>query len=244
MLYKKEQRKYFNEIFFEVIDSEIKAYLLGFIFADGCVIERHRGSKKGHEYGLRVNVAEKDKNIVFLLQQFIFPYIKIRIKKESIIEVGYLRKPQYEISLYSKKLFTDLCNLGCYPRKTYLENHIPDISEELKIHFIRGYFDGDGSASNYLKKTTYLNKKIYTYNRTAISIVSKTNNMLIEIQDIFNKYNIRSSVRYSNSKKYFELNICDNRSKQNLFYLLYKDSEYFFRRKFNEFKKINMIIPR
>lgn len=68
--------------------------------------------------------------------------------------------------------------------------------------------------------------------------------MLIEIQDIFNKYNIKSAIRYSNSKKYFELYICNNRSKQNLFYLLYKDSEYFFRRKFDKFKKINMIIPR
>lgn len=161
MLYKKEQRKYFNENFFEVIDSEIKAYLLGFIFADGCVIERHRGGKDSHEYGLKVNVAEKDKNIIFLLQQFISPYTRVRIKKESITERGYLRKPQYEISFYSKKLFTDLCNLGCYPRKTYLENHIPDIPEGLKIHFIRGYFDGDGCACNYLKKTCYLNKKIY-----------------------------------------------------------------------------------
>lgn len=29
--------KYFNENFFEVIDSEIKAYLLGFMFADGSI---------------------------------------------------------------------------------------------------------------------------------------------------------------------------------------------------------------
>ena len=36
--------------------------------------------------------------------------------------------------------------------KTYSENHLPNIREDLIRHFIRGYFDGDGTVSGSYKK--------------------------------------------------------------------------------------------
>lgn len=233
---KKEYRKFFNENFFESIDSEIKAYLLGFVFADGCIMNRMRGGKLGNEYGLRLNVAEKDKNIIYLFQQYIYPYSNIRIKPSSIIKNKYIRKPQYEISFYSKILFNDLNKLGCEKRKTYKENYIPNIPNHLIIHFIRGYFDGDGSVCITNHKS-YWKDKIYQYPYLNVTIVSKTKTILNEIQYFLLENNIKSSITYSNSKQYFEFDINTNKSKIIFFELMYKDANFFFERKYNIFKK-------
>ena len=66
----KEKRQYFNENFFESIDSEIKAYLLGFLFADGYVNIRRNNTS----YRFGVEVSEKDKSILYLFIQYIYPY--------------------------------------------------------------------------------------------------------------------------------------------------------------------------
>lgn len=238
---KKEYRKYFNESFFESIDSEIKAYLLGFVFADGCVINRMRGGILGNEYGLQLNVAEKDKNIIYLFQQYIYPYSNINITSSSIIRNKYIRKPQYRIAFYSKTLFNDLNNLGCEKRKTYKENNIPNIPNNLIIHFIRGYFDGDGSVSLSTHRTCHKNK-IYEYPYLNVAIVSKTITILNDIQNFLLYNDIKSSITYSNSKKYYEFRIHANESKLKLFELMYKDASFFFKRKYDIFKKIYKIM--
>src|SRR5690606_36171752 len=48
----------------------------------------------------------------------------------------------------SKRMFKDLEKLGCGQKKTGYET-FPDIPTELRRHFIRGYFDGDGCISYY-----------------------------------------------------------------------------------------------
>lgn len=238
---KKEYRKYFNESFFESINSEIKAYLLGFVFADGCVMNRMRGGRLGNEYGLQLNVAEKDKNIIYLFQQHIYPYSNINIVPSSIIRNKYIRNPQYRIAFYSKTLFNDLNNLGCEKRKTYKENKIPNIPNNLIIHFIRGYFDGDGSVSLSIHRKYHKNKT-YEYPYLNVAIVSKTNTILKDIQNFLLYNDIKSSITYSNSKKYYELRINANESKVKLFELMYKDANFFFKRKYDIFKKIYKIM--
>ena len=50
----------------------------------------------------------------------------------------------------------DLHNLGVVENKTYKELHIPkQIPNELIKHFIRGYFDGDGSLNYYTRPPYY-----------------------------------------------------------------------------------------
>ncbi len=54
------RKKIYNENYFETIDSEDKAYFLGFIFADGCVTN----DSKKYRYQLTLKLHSKDVGIL------------------------------------------------------------------------------------------------------------------------------------------------------------------------------------
>lgn len=63
-------------------------------------------------------------------------------------KISFREKQQaYRISIYSKELSDDLTKLGCFQNKS-LELKFPtnkQVPDKLIHHFMRGYFDGDGS---------------------------------------------------------------------------------------------------
>lgn len=63
------------------------------------------------------------------------------------------------IDITSSELCTSLVNLGFGYRKSYSELKLPDIREDLLIHFIRGYFDGDGTITYWYKKPERIRKE-------------------------------------------------------------------------------------
>lgn len=123
-----------DESFFETIDTEAKAYWLGVMFADGNV-------SLNDSYTGQLFISSIDKNWINMF-------------KDSIQFTGELRKETHKkyhkdiwkLHITSDKLFHDLCKLGCVPRKSNII-YFPTIKESLVHHFIRGYFDGDGSVS-------------------------------------------------------------------------------------------------
>lgn len=140
-----------NHNFFETIDTELKAYLLGFFSADGCVYNSCR---------IGVLLAEKDKEIVELFKDSISPKSEIKISHN--IKGANNRQPQHLIRISSKRIVESLKKYGIGPRKTYSLMVLPNIESCLVPHFIRGYFDGDGHVG--LK-----NGKYNTYLRVNIS---------------------------------------------------------------------------
>jgi hypothetical protein len=121
------RRKEYNQSYFENIDTEDKAYFLGFIYADGSVATEKRNS-------LFIKIHIKDSHII---ESFINcingEMIPWKQKNRDIIQV----------SVSGKKIINDLLNLGLHQNKTFTLKY-PDIPIELERHFIRGYFDGDG----------------------------------------------------------------------------------------------------
>ena len=126
-----KKHKYFNdENFFEKIDTEEKAYFLGFIFADGCVSY----NEKKFRYQVTLKLHTKDKHI---LESFI-----TSVKGEMPVW-RHGQREMVEVHFSGKKMVNDLINLGVVPNKTFTIKY-PIIDEELERHFLRGYFDGDG----------------------------------------------------------------------------------------------------
>lgn len=123
--------------YFEFIDSEDKAYWLGFIYADGCVTKDHKQ--------LIINLAPKDYNHLEKFKQCIQGKYQIRFKDNN-------RYVSYCVSC--KQFIEYLINDGCIPHKSLIlqfpnTNILPI---EYRRHFIRGYFDGDGCFSAIIRK--------------------------------------------------------------------------------------------
>lgn len=130
--------------FFKKIDTEEKAYIVGFIAADGHI--------DANTYRLTIALKNSDYQLLE----------KIRTAMHSThpIKRGILRKNPYKktenkileqcsISINGKDLVQPLINMGLSGKKTYtlsdeLIKYIPD---NLVRHFLRGYFDGDGNVT-------------------------------------------------------------------------------------------------
>ena len=129
-----------NHSYFNVIDSEDKAYWLGFLFADGCI----RKTKTGSQVVLKLSVKDENHLIKFKndlnSEHKIFYNVSKTTSKKGTPSVSN----NCVIRVNSGEMVEDLINQGCVPRKTFIIDY-PNISEEFYKDFIRGYYDGDGN---------------------------------------------------------------------------------------------------
>lgn len=125
-----------NESLFEIIDNEEKAYWLGFLYADGCIIYNENEKR----YVVELTLCEKDYLHVQKFKNFLKCNNKITYKE---------KQKAYKICINSKKICSDLIKLGCIPKKSLILTFPTEKQVPLKLqkHFVRGYFDGDGCIS-------------------------------------------------------------------------------------------------
>lgn len=127
------QRKYkVSEDYFDNIDTEEKAYWLGFITSDGYVTDRH----------LRIRLSVKDENHLWLFKKSInseHPIRYIEAEKSCEIIIG------------SNRIVKSLNNLGVVRAKSLICVP-PYIQNSLVSHYWRGVFDGDGCIGIYGNK--------------------------------------------------------------------------------------------
>lgn len=198
----------------QVIDTQEKAYLLGFFYADGNV-----GNGRVQ---CRIDIQLNDKDLVFRLKE-LFPFFYIHYDRGTKIEIGN----------YRKEFQQDLIQNGCLPRKSF-ENrnniHVPNIPEELIPHFIRGYFDGDGGCTLSFNSKK-IQKRVYIY--------SASENLLNEVHDILLNNGIQSTITGKMGKKIPVFKLCIRTSSYESFYrYLYDTATIFLLRKKEKFDKI------
>lgn len=122
----------FDNTIFEKIDSEEKAYWLGFLEADGCL---HSGEG---DYRIELGLKEEDYHHLEKYRDFIGKNNRISHRDGT---------NSYRFNFRDKKVHADLIKLGCTPQKS-LTLQFPtnqQVSDKLLLPFLRGYFDGDGS---------------------------------------------------------------------------------------------------
>lgn len=121
---------------FDVIDTEEKAYWLGFLYADGCL---SRGKT------LYLILAERDGEHVNTFKQFMRSESPLKhiVSNRST----YGESKQIKIEITDKHLGERMSELGMNTvRKMSGYGSLPFISEHLVHHWIRGWCDGDGSV--------------------------------------------------------------------------------------------------
>lgn len=124
-----------NDSFFSEL-SEKSAYWLGFLYADGYISKT--------ENCIRITLSEKDENHLLKFKKDTQSESPITYHMNRYSEKYPLTK-KARISIFSKQIKQDLFNLGCSSSKSLICT-FPNLSKELIPHFIRGYFDGDGSV--------------------------------------------------------------------------------------------------
>jgi len=153
VLYKNEipmrhRRFYIDESFFEVIDTEEKAYILGFIYADGCVIY----DEEKRCYCIAIGLKRGDRGQL----ENIAKALKTNYEIKDVINKSGFGGPSCccRLRIFSKKMVKDIINKGCLPNKTYIDYNWPStniVPKHLIRHFLRGTVDGDGTIMNHSK---------------------------------------------------------------------------------------------
>lgn len=221
----RNRRKFFyDENFFEKIDTELKAYWLGFLFADGCVRD-----VKG-AYVVKIKLSELDEEHLISLLKHIGSNQK-ELRTETSKFKGSNNK-EYQstgkvLLINSKKMVKDLISLGCTQNKT---NNIifPKINPEFISSFILGYFDGDGCITQRkIKGSVYYN----------VTFTSGSENFLDKVKQNLLKFGIQSISKYSYTT-FHRLQIANKLDLLKLKEYFYRDNNFCLERKKIKFDKI------
>lgn len=204
-----------NESFFENIDTESKAYFLGLLYADGNISNKNQTN-------IRLTLIEDDKHILEQFKKELNYQCPLSFHKSNN------QKQKNTLTLYicNYKIKESLIKQGCIPKKSLIlkfptEEQVP---YNLIHHFIRGYFDGDGCIS--LSGTP------------TFSILS-TKNVVSNINNIFNKeigIGLKNLELHPNGIN-MQYRISGQKQIIKVFKYLYKDANFFLKRKFNKFQQ-------
>ena len=115
------------------------AYILGFMFADGCIDSKLAG--------MTVRISAKDRSVLDFIKTETKSERKIYYMDKYEDKRGSVYQPQVIIILSSTVLVKQLMKLGLKPRKTYNNDPFPDVPDKVMPDFVRGYLDGDGTTS-------------------------------------------------------------------------------------------------
>jgi len=210
---KENSRKYHvNHNFFNKIDNETKAYWLGMIYADGHISKSKSGQKV-------VSLCCKESDSQHLKKYKIAIEATYSIKHYTAIvfdnkEVHYAR-----LCVTSDKLFDDLFLKGAIENKSLVlkfpfKKIIP---KKLVHHFIRGYFDGDGSFSK-------------SHDGYIIKILG-TKEFLTELSNKIGFPNRKLSKRHKNKNNNWTLEIGGRKQVIKIGDFIYKNANVFLERK-------------
>lgn len=212
-----------DDNYFEKIDTPNKAYFLGLLYADGCLhfVKNTVSIGLQERDGYILNAFKKDLNSNYPIG--LYSRKKIQWKTQQ---------PQYIFKFTNSKIYGDLIKLGCFPQKTF-NLKFPSFSQvpqEFIFHFIRGFFDGDGTIGEGVngrhKNPQFLWSVIGTYE------------MCNGVNDIF--VNLLNLPRQKIAKRgnIWSYSIGGNGNIRTVVEFLYKDAENFLTRKKDKLEKV------
>lgn len=206
-----------NENFFKIIDTEEKAYWLGFLYADGYVCKKH--DKSGHEKGGSVELClqERDK---YHIQNFLDDIESTAPISNKVVKLNEKEYYAYRAYVSSIKMVNDLISHGCFENKSLILQPPTTIPKELLSHFIRGYFDGDGCVCFYPHNYTYSYSILGT--KEILEFIAKEANIP--------SYKIVSF----DHKKCFELKTFSKKSAEVFHNYIYKNKTIYLERKYQK----------
>lgn len=207
-----------DEGFFSSIDNPVKSYWLGMMYADGYI-------SINHETGSGTVGLELQKDDQYHIEKFnsaINSNYKIaQRRRKCSISKSNEEHDYAHLRVYSRKMVNDLLALDFVENKTY-RPEFPKVSDDLFIHFFRGYFDGNGSVLTHksgLRMVIYSNNKLFLEH-----LHSK----------LLSNYGINSYVYEAGGC--YSLSVFKHKDCLRLYNEMYKDSTVHLARKYKKYK--------
>lgn len=194
--------------FFDIINSEEKAYILGLLLSDGHI------SKQGS-----IMLTLKDKDVLNKYLKALHCNVPIKIDRYG----------NYAVNIKSKALANALKDIGLHNRKSYkidIDRILKSVPKELEHHFVRGMFDGDGSIKIY--RYDYLKNPQLHFGYTGLSNVVDYIRIFLGITT----KNVKESELTYTCVSSCRETICK------IYEILYKDATIYMERKYDTFRKI------
>ena len=216
------KKREINDNYFEYIDTSLKAYFLGFIYADGYIV--YNEERSNYEFGMELQSGDKyileklneeigGKNIIYHSDPK-----DILIQGKQIAHSGH----SDVLRIYSKNLIRGLMKNGIETNKS-LKDTYPVVDDKFFFDFLRGYIDGDGC---------YYTDNNQTYMHiTCASIVT-----LKYIQDKLNNFGIKTQIYTENDKKHRLMCTSFNEISKLVNCLYYEDGLFCLQRKYEKIK--------
>jgi len=196
-----------DETFFDKIDTQEKAYVLGWFYSDGNVMPSGQ---------IRICLCEKDVEILRHIRdimKYTGPLYNKKARNSSL--------PQVELCINRQVLCKQLIKLGCVPNKS-LKLKFPteeQLPKYLHSHFVRGYFDGDGSVCRDVSIVG------------SLDFINTLKNILpCQITNIYPRYKDRDARLTAH-----QLHICRQSEVKKFYHWLYCEATIWLPRKRNKF---------
>jgi len=222
MVYQKQKRLNRRKpLRFYNLNNEETTYWLGFLFADGTIMP-----SKG---GIRLVLQPKDKKH---LQKFAdFTDREIKEIQTTLKSTGKTYK-QLAVNYYSQNDLDFLMSLGLVPHRCKNEVGIPSCILDNRIkHFIRGFFDGDGSIQ--------YNESHNGYKRLVCNIHNGSRQLLLDIKHILkNITDTQWNIHKDKRSPVYYISCSGNKACKKLYDYFYYDANIFLERKKQIFDKV------
>lgn len=228
-----ESRLIEEKHFFDSIDSEEKAYILGFAASDGTV---SYDTQKG-TYSLKFVVNSIDTQLLEDFKQSLKSKVKVKTFETTtnLPQGGTCTSKMSSVLFCSKTLVEGLIDKGVTPRKSLTLNvDYSKIPDNLKRHFWRGLFDGDGTFGLFGKK------KILEVSLTTSKIMAESTKK--EILKLFPDFKISFYERKECSGLTYNLIFTTQKDGFSFLEYIYKNCNIRLNRKFEKYKTIKQIV--
>ena len=213
-------RKYnLNEHYFDVIDTPNKAYILGLFYADGY--------NSLDKQTIRLQLQYTDKDILENIRHELNSEKPLKFIKcsDKVASNGFISKDMYQLEFYSSHICKTLEKLGMVQNKSLILTFPTLLDKSLYSHFIRGYFDGDGSfCPHYTKKGWF----------QALATITSTESFCNDCLEIIrNETGIGGGIYDASSHNGITkiISISGTNQLKKFFKWLYKDAELYMKRK-------------
>lgn len=212
--------------YFDCIDTEDKAYWFGFLMADGW-ISKNQNTGSG---SIGISLQYGDIEHLKKFNKAILGNYKITDRwRRCLISKKDKTKKHHccEIRIYSTIMYNSLYKLGFTNTKTYDVDFL-QLNDDLIRHYIRGYFDGDGTLC-------------YTNKSFKVSFTTASYNLNKSLTEILNEQNfelIKSDYINENNTMIYKIDIRRKKDKIRFLKWIYQDSAVYLERKYKKFIRI------